>query len=151
MEHCKFCHSKNLRKNGFEKGKQRFICTSCRRNQTIEGQNSKYHRLETKLLALNLFKEGFCFRKIGRILNVSYMSVINWVRNQAEVIKNEVAEKIKSAPIEELDVVEIDEMWHFVGKKTKNLDLVCFASSHKTPPRLRSGFSWSQNVQKTPR
>ena len=50
--------------------------------------------------------EGIGFRRIERLLHVSHVSVINWVRKAANQIRKD--EKIKT-PIK-TDVLELDEM-----------------------------------------
>ena len=51
--------------------------------------------------------------KIGKILGVSNVAVLKWVRQQAQQIK-------ESSPQADSGIVMIDEMWHFVnGRKTK--------------------------------
>ena len=58
--------------------------------------------------------EGLGFRAIGRVLKVSNVSVLNWIRAAGELVRAYHEEK---APPEQVDVIELDEMWHFVGKK----------------------------------
>lgn len=49
-------------------------------------------------------------RGIGRLLKVSDVAVLKWIRNFSDAI---------SMPTEPAEVIQIDEMWHFVnGKKT---------------------------------
>ena len=70
--------------------------------------------------------EGLGFRAIGRVLKVSNVSVLNWIRAAGELVRAYHEEK---APPEQVDVIELDEMWHFVGKKKKSMDLVCIGQS----------------------
>ena len=66
---------------------------------------------EIKKLALAMYAEGIAARKIERLLGVSHNSVLGWV-------KKEVQEKALQAPaIKDLEVVEADEMWSYVGSK----------------------------------
>ena len=53
-----------------------------------------------------LYLEGIGFRRIERLLHVSHVSVINWVRKAASQIRKD--EKVKT-PIK-TDVLELDEM-----------------------------------------
>jgi hypothetical protein len=48
---------------------------------------------------------------IAKILKVSAVAVLKWIRNSAQ--------KIEFSPTSQAEVVQIDELWHFVnGKKT---------------------------------
>ncbi|MBK9925628.1 MAG: hypothetical protein IPP66_10080 [Anaerolineales bacterium] len=54
--------------------------------------------------------EGNSFRSIQRLLRVNHQSVANWVKAYSEQLPNaQVPEKPK--------VVELDELFTFVGKK----------------------------------
>ena len=59
------------------------------------------------------------FRAIGRILGVSNVAVLNWIREFGQIAKA-YAETRLPKNIHEVDVIEIDEMWHFTQKKVKN-------------------------------
>lgn len=57
-----------------------------------------------------MYLDGINFRRIGRLLNVHHQSVINWV--------NACTAELPDAPLpEEIDVVEMDELHTFIGKK----------------------------------
>ncbi len=60
--------------------------------------------------ALVLYLEGLGFRSIGRFLNVSNVTVLNWVRAFGEKV-NEIRSE------ENIEVVEIDEMHTYIGSK----------------------------------
>jgi len=63
-----------------------------------------------KRYALHLYLEGLGFRSIGRILGVSNVSILKWIRafgKQAEDIRSE----------RHLDVVEMDELHTYIGQK----------------------------------
>ena len=68
-------------------------------------------------LACVLYLNGLGFRRIGAILKVNHNSVIRWVKEYGEEIE-------KIFPVDKTKkyckVIEIDEMWHYVGKKNKN-------------------------------
>jgi len=57
-----------------------------------------------------MYVDGINFRRIGRLLNVHHQSVINWV--------NAYAVNLPEAPTpEEVDAVEMDELYTFIGEK----------------------------------
>ncbi|MFT4202523.1 MAG: IS1 family transposase [Chitinophagaceae bacterium] len=106
---CVKCNSENKVKRGFVKGKQRFTCKDCGYNYTVE-QKTTAKSNSTKRQALQMYLEGLGFRSIGRILNVSHVSVYNWIKSFGSKV-----EDIKSGS--EVDIVEIDEMHSYVGDK----------------------------------
>ena len=63
--------------------------------------------------------EGNGFRGAGRILKVSNVTALNWIRNFGKNIKEYVLENMPN-DIRDIEIVEIDEMWHFTVKKNEN-------------------------------
>ena len=115
MNKCPKCGSVSYVKNGFVSKKQRFLCKDCKCNftrSTIKG-----YSFEIKIQALKLYKEGLGFRSIGRLLEVSFQTVANWVRHFGKMIKDVIQ---KQDINQKYDFVEVDEMWHFLKKNAKN-------------------------------
>src|ERR1017187_2835306 len=101
MEKCPKCKSIEIVKNGFLRGLQRYHCKECAYNYTVI-QKSTSASSEQKRLALEMYLEGLGFNSIGRILKVSHVSVLNWIRafgKKAEDIRSE----------KEIKVMELDE------------------------------------------
>lgn len=107
---CKRCQSKKYVKNGFDKEKQRYKCKSCGYNYT--NTPPRGYSIETKLQALHLYLEGLGFRSIARFLKVSNVAVLNWIKAFGANIEQEIPAKV--------DFMEIDEMHHYIQKKTRN-------------------------------
>ena len=78
-KHCPKCDSKNFIKSGIIKERQRFKCTSCNYYFTVQKLGKRIEG-EYVIKALQLYLEGISFREIERILNVSHVSVMNWVK-----------------------------------------------------------------------
>ena len=74
---CKRCGGTETHKNGMMNGKQRYRCKSCGFNFTTGFRGKP---IELRQRALQLYLEGLGFRAIGRILGVSNVTVLNWVR-----------------------------------------------------------------------
>ena len=70
-----------------------------------------------------MYLEGNGFRAIERMFaeifkeKVSHVSIIKWIRKLGQDVKN-----LRKENPENLSIVamELDEMWHFVGKKKSN-------------------------------
>jgi transposase-like protein len=107
MENCPKCKSKDIRKDGIVKQKQRFLCKDCQYHFTVEviGKPEKLKRD-----ALILYLEGLGFRSIGRFLNVSHVAVFNWIKSFGENI-----DEIRSD--NQIDVIELDEMHTYISSK----------------------------------
>ncbi|MFM2359205.1 MAG: hypothetical protein RLY16_1198 [Bacteroidota bacterium] len=76
---CPRCHGEELIKSGVVKERQRFKCKKCQYSFTVlkEGKNiDPYYVIK----ALQLYLEGITFREIERILGISHVSVMNWVK-----------------------------------------------------------------------
>ena len=107
---CRNCSGDEIIKNGFIQGHQRYKCKGCGFNFT-KGYRGK--PVELRQQALKLYLEGMGFRAIGRVLEVSNVTVLKWVRaygQQAEkVLGQQPAKKVKTA--------ELDELHTYIGRK----------------------------------
>lgn len=74
---CKRCGGQESHKNGMMNGKQRYRCKSCGFNFTTGFRGKP---IELRQQALKLYLEGMGYRAIGRMLHVSNVTVLNWVR-----------------------------------------------------------------------
>ena len=101
---CPKCGSKEKVKNGYNRGKQRYLCKECGRNYT--GTKNGYPE-STKREALRYYTEGMGFRQIERLMHVSHVTVINWVKKAAEELRRVEEEKKVE---KEIEVIELDEM-----------------------------------------
>lgn len=107
MKQCPSCKSTNFCKDGIVKQRQRFKCKNCNFRFTVE-KTGKPGKLKRD--ALILYLEGLGFRSIGRFLNVSNVTVLNWIKSFGEKI-----DAIRNG--DDIDVVEIDEMHTYIGSK----------------------------------
>ena len=115
MINCKKCNKSRIVKNGRSRGKQRYECKDCGYNFTQGDNRARQENEAKKSLAVLLYSLGRgSFRFIGRILDVSNVSVYKWINKIADKLEEpEVVGNIKE--------IEFDEMWHFINsKKTKN-------------------------------
>lgn len=79
MKYCPQCQSTQIIKSGIINDRQRYKCKSCSYNFTVNKlgkQIDKYYVTKS----LQLYLEGLTYREIERIIGVSHVSVMNWVR-----------------------------------------------------------------------
>lgn len=117
---CPRCKNSRYCKNGFVQGRQRYQCKSCKFRYTVE-KKSTAKSLATKQLAIDMYTEGLGFRAIGRILKVSNVAVLKWVKalGEAHCLATPASE---ANPIK---MIEIDEIHTYVQAKKAMLDLGC--------------------------
>lgn len=83
MSHqCPKCSYTQIIKSGFARGHQRFKCKNCNYQYTTE-KLDRGKPLWMKLEAILLYCSGMSLNAIGKHLNVSAQSILNWVRNFA--------------------------------------------------------------------
>jgi transposase-like protein len=77
--HCPKCQSEDYVKSGVVKERQRYRCKQCGYFFTVMKQGKSIDPYYV-VKALQLYIEGVTLREIERILGVSHVSVMNWVR-----------------------------------------------------------------------
>ena len=101
-------------KNGKIREKQRYKCKECGYNFVVCDQRKKV-KPEGKALAVLLYSIGKAsYGFIAKLFNVNMTAVLKWIRNIG----------IPEPKIDgEIKEIQIDELWHFIVKKTKNMDM----------------------------
>ena len=84
---CPKCQSENYVKSGIVKDRQRYTCKSCKYHFTVQKEGKKVDNYYVTK-ALQLYLEGVSNREIERILGVSHVSVMNWVKQYIKVRPN---------------------------------------------------------------
>ena len=110
---CPNCQSPEKIKSGLIKGVQRYKCKSCGCHYTLSHEQ-KQEKEKRRRFALSLYLEGLGFHSIGRLLGVSHVSVLKWIRRygrELDTIRNPRSCK----------VMELDEMHTYLGNK-KTID-----------------------------
>ena len=100
---CPKCGRDEKVKNGFNRGKQRYLCKNCGCNYT--GTKNGYLDSVKQEAMKYYYMEGIGFRRIERLLHVSHVSVINWVRKAAKKIRDSETKEERTT-----DILELDEM-----------------------------------------
>jgi len=106
---CPKCRSSSHVKDGIIRGRQRFRCKSCRYRYTVE-RKSDVKTLHIRRLALEMYLEGLGFRRIGRILKISYGTVYSWIKQWSVNISFPRRDK----PV---GTVDLDELLAYVASK----------------------------------
>ena len=113
--YCKKCKSDKYVKNGKTRGVQKYLCKKCGCN-FIEGDRRTNAKIRArKSLCVMLYATGrMSINKIAKIFGMCWSLVYRWI--------NEAAENLEDYKIDKnITEVELDEMWHFLYKKTKDL------------------------------
>jgi hypothetical protein len=76
---CPRCDGTNIIKSGIVKERQRFKCKSCNYNFSVQKLGKQIDNYLV-IKALQLYIEGVSYREIERLLGISHVSVMNWVR-----------------------------------------------------------------------
>lgn len=79
IESCPNCNSDRYIKSGVVNDRQRYKCKSCDYFFTVNKQGKQIDGYYVNK-ALQLYLEGLTYREIERILGVSHVSVMNWVK-----------------------------------------------------------------------
>ncbi len=116
---CPKCKNNKCRKAGFACNKQRHECPKCGYKFTRTKPRGKPKSM--KKMALKMYLEGMGFRAIGRLLEVSHVSVYRWIREIGEL--PQITEKSMNTKD-----LEMDEVHTYVGVK-KNWNSLGMASN----------------------
>ena len=76
---CPKCNSTAYVKSGVVQNRQRYKCKQCKYHFTVQKQGKRIDNYYVTK-ALQLYVEGVSYREIERILGISHVSVMNWVR-----------------------------------------------------------------------
>jgi transposase-like protein len=76
---CPKCQSVTTVKSGIVKNRQRFLCKSCGYHFSVRKLGKRIDSYYVTK-ALQLYIEGVSYREIERLLGVSHVSVMNWVK-----------------------------------------------------------------------
>lgn len=118
MNHCKYCGCKQLVKNGFVAGKQRYRCKDCLKS-IRDGDKRKKYNFEKQLKVLKLYLEGAGIRSISRMEGVSAPLIIDWVKNYDEIIRENLISAEIPGSIKDIQMLGLDELFTHYQKKDK--------------------------------
>jgi transposase-like protein len=109
---CQQCGSERVVKNGCSRhGRQRWLCRAC--GKTSGAKDHRRVEPAKRASALAHYLEGVGLRATERLVDVSHNSVMNWVLEEVE------GKALAAAKPEEVEWVEADELWTYVGRKKR--------------------------------
>lgn len=79
LNFCPNCNSDQYIKSGIINNRQRYKCKSCNYYFTVNKLGKKIDEYYVNK-ALQLYLEGLSYREIERILGISHVSIMNWVK-----------------------------------------------------------------------
>ena len=96
-------------------GTQRYRCYGCKKAYTPNPADHNYTE-EEKTLAIKIYYENSSGRAVGRILGMSKANAARWIKERAEEIPEPSPETAENTD-EPIDVIELDELFHFIKKR----------------------------------
>jgi insertion element IS1 protein InsB len=112
---CPRCGSDELVRNGHDyKGAQKFRCNRCGRYGTLSVESSAERLVH--VYVQRAFTERLSLRGIRRVFGVSRTTVSHWLRRWIEQVPPLADSLVDGQPE---DVLELDELWSFVGSKAQ--------------------------------
>ncbi len=110
---CPYCQSEHLIKNGSSYGVPKWKCKDCGRQTSFKPPRGE--PAWKKDTAVLLYTLGLSMNAIAQQLGVSTPSILNWIRAHAATH----APRPHPQPGEEVVVMAVDELWHFLKKEHK--------------------------------
>ncbi len=138
MKNCIRCNSNKVVKSGKIHGNQRYKCNSCYYHFT---KNFKGHDTNIKRSAIHLHLEGLSIRNIGRILNVSDVSVGKWIKPMSSELSKYRKKDIKLKELHKIEHFMISKDlfnnygWLLIGLED-NIDTCLLGSSETRNCRI---------------
>ena len=112
---CSRCGSSDLVKNGHDyKGAQKFRCKGCGRYGTLDAHSG--YRPEIRRVVQQAVTERLSLRGLERVFGISRRTVSRWLKHwidQVPPLEHSLVE------VQNDDVLELDELWSFVGSKAQ--------------------------------
>jgi transposase len=111
MMECKNCHSVQIVKGGFVRGKQRYKCKECGVHfvEGDAGTNDRIAALKALCVVLYSLGKGSC-NMLGKIFGRNRSLIYRWIREAG-------LRTAKPAIDGEITRIEFDEMWHFIESR----------------------------------
>lgn len=113
---CGSCGSEDLVRNGHDyKGAQKYHCKGCGRYGTLKAQVG--YPMTIQLQVQRAVLERMSLRGIERVFGISRRTVARWIAQWGQALAPLTT---TLAPAQSAEVLELDEVWSFVGKKDED-------------------------------
>ncbi|TNE72186.1 IS1 family transposase [bacterium] len=76
---CPKCESEDFVKSGIVMERQRYRCKNCNYHYSVQKKGKEIHPTVI-IKALQLYLEGISYREIERLIGISHVTVMNWVK-----------------------------------------------------------------------
>jgi len=104
-------------KKGFTPcGSQKYRCEKCKKVYTPKPKEREYSE-EERTSAIKYYLEGNSGRSTGRFFGMSKANVVRWIKERAAK-ESDPNGQTAELTIEPVEVIELDEMFHYVKKKS---------------------------------
>jgi len=110
MNTCPQCQSEKIIKSGVLNDRQRYKCKVCNYHFTVNKLGKRIDQYYVTK-ALQLYLEGISYREIERILGVSHVTVMKWVR------KHNIKQVLQTDYHPTYKIVTSDELANFFAKR----------------------------------
>ncbi|MCL5990485.1 MAG: hypothetical protein M1419_00070 [Bacteroidetes bacterium] len=107
---CPKCGTIKIIKHGIVKNRQRYTCKECNYHFTVFKLGKELEKLYI-IRTIQLYLEGLGFRAISRVIGISHVTIINWVKKFGKELEFIRIERDRDA------IVEVDEICSYVGSK----------------------------------
>ena len=109
---CRHCGSEKTRRNGKNRGIQRYICKDCGR--TFSERDPAFSK-DTKRQAIFMYLNNVGIRKTALFLGASPTAVVNWIKEKHKILESILREHEPDYS-ETADIIEMDEIYTFIEK-----------------------------------
>jgi transposase-like protein len=106
--------TKQHRHTANKSGSERYICHECGKTYTPMPQKRGYSESERDV-AIKTYYECKSGRAVGRLLGMSRSNAVRWIKERAKALPEPDPKTAEHG--ESVEVIELDEMFHFTKKK----------------------------------
>ena len=99
MKECPRCQSAEIRKDGIVKQRQRYRCKACNYRFTVQQIGKPVNKRREAFI---LYLAGLDYRKIGKLIDTSHVTIFNWLKDLNGNIKQIKGGKLKATQTENI-------------------------------------------------
>ena len=112
---CSRCGSTNIVRNGHNKcGNPQYYCKDCGAYRVLNPKRK--HPPRAREQVLKAYRERMSLRGVERVFAVARQTVMKWLQDWVNALPQLLETLL---PVQPDDVLEVDEAWSFVGKKSQ--------------------------------